>query len=132
MSPCPSAPHCGACSGLPGCGVPLGANDTDRAPSGSGSLRGRPGGGGGCGAGSGKDVLGDAIRGRMPRVAHRGLIWRWQRDPRAGGGPQPSYSNPILSSTWYSTISPSSIFAVDFTTSIVRMLRTVFDAVATA
>ena len=45
---------------------------------------------------------------------------------------QPSYSNPILSSTWYSTISPSSIRAVDFTTSIVRMLRTVFEAVATA
>ena len=34
--------------------------------------------------------------------------------------------------TWYSTICPSSIRAVDFTTSIVRMLRTVRDAVATA
>src|SRR5690242_20052183 len=53
---------------------------------------------------------------------------------RAGVGPrdQPSYSNPIFSSTRYSTISPSSIRAVDFTTSIVRMLRTVFEAVATA
>src|SRR6266542_4102914 len=40
---------------------------------------------------------------------------------------QPSYSNPILSSTRYSTISPSATLAVDFTTSIVRMLRTVLE-----
>src|SRR6185436_3212746 len=46
--------------------------------------------------------------------------------------PQPSYSKPILSSTRYSTISPSSTTADDFTTSTVWMLRTVFDAVATA
>src|SRR4026209_1356689 len=44
----------------------------------------------------------------------------------------PSYSKPILSSTWYATISPSWTTAVDFTTSTVWMLRTVFDAVATA
>src|SRR5207302_10517446 len=45
---------------------------------------------------------------------------------------QPSYSNPILRSTRYSTISPSSTIALDFTTSTVLMLRTVRDAVATA
>src|SRR4249919_2150983 len=44
----------------------------------------------------------------------------------------PSYSKPILTSTRYSTISPSSTIAHDFTTSTVWMLRTVFDAVATA
>ena len=46
------------------------------------------------------------------------------RQPDAG----PSYSKPIFSSTWYSTISPSWTTAVDFTTSTVWMLRTVFDA----
>ena len=45
---------------------------------------------------------------------------------------QPSYSKPILTSTRYSTISPSSTTALDFTTSTVWMLRTVFEAVATA
>ena len=45
---------------------------------------------------------------------------------------QPSYSKPILTSTRYSTISPSRTSAVDFTTSTVWMLRTVFDAVSTA
>src|SRR5450756_33321 len=44
----------------------------------------------------------------------------------------PSYSKPILRSTRYSTISPFSTPAVDLTTSIVRMFRTVRDAVATA
>src|SRR5215213_6048938 len=47
-------------------------------------------------------------------------------------GGQPSYSNPILRSTRYSTISPSSTIALDFTTSIVLMFRTVRAAVATA
>src|SRR4029077_15342360 len=51
--------------------------------------------------------------------------------PSRGRG-QPSYSKPILSSTRYSTISLSSTIALDFTTSTVRMLRTVFEAVATA
>src|SRR5437870_11249566 len=45
---------------------------------------------------------------------------------------QPSYSNPIFRSTRYSTISLSVTCAVDFTTSTVVMLRTVFEAVATA
>src|SRR5207247_10930 len=45
---------------------------------------------------------------------------------------QPSYSKPILISTRYSTISPSSTFALDFTTSTVLMLRTVREAVWTA
>jgi len=44
---------------------------------------------------------------------------------------QPSYSKPILTSTRYSTISPSATMAVDFTTSTVWMLRTVREAVAT-
>src|SRR5215218_9291517 len=77
-------------------------------------------------SGRGRARLG--MRRRMPRPAHRALIC----SSTDTGPRQPSYSNPILSSTWYSTISPSSIFAVDFTTSIVRMLRTVFEAVATA
>jgi hypothetical protein len=37
-----------------------------------------------------------------------------------------------LTSTWYSTISPSRTTAVDFTTSTETMLRTVLEAVATA
>src|SRR3954454_11187698 len=45
---------------------------------------------------------------------------------------QPSYSKPILTSTRYSTISPSSTVAHDFTTSTVWMFLTVFDAVVTA
>ncbi len=56
----------------------------------------------------------------------------WAPRPRARAGYQPSYSKPILSWTSYWTISPSSIWAVDFTTSMERMLRTVFEAVATA
>jgi hypothetical protein len=50
----------------------------------------------------------------------------------AGSRRQPSYSKPILTSTRYSTISPSATTALDFTTSTVWMLRTVFEAVATA
>src|SRR4051794_24054952 len=60
----------------------------------------------------------------MLGVAHRAISCDALR--------QPSYSKPILTSTRYSTISPSRTTAVDFTTSTVCMLRTVFDAVATA
>src|SRR5436190_8130664 len=45
---------------------------------------------------------------------------------------QPSYSKLILRSIRYSVISPPSTTADDFTTSIVLMLRTVREAVATA
>jgi hypothetical protein len=38
---------------------------------------------------------------------------------------QPSYSKPILSSTLYSTIQPSSAIAVDYTTSRISTLQTV-------
>src|SRR3990170_2838862 len=57
--------------------------------------------------------------------------WRAALNPRLAAS-QPSYSKPILTSTRYSTISPSATMALDLTTSIVWMLRTVFDAVATA
>ena len=75
MSPCPSAPHCGAGTGFPGCGVPLGANDTDPdAPKGggggsSGALATDSGdalGSGGRIAGPVSDVVGEAMGGRMP------------------------------------------------------------------
>src|SRR6478672_13800784 len=59
---------------------------------------------------------------------HPPISCDWGAVPRA----QPSYSKPILTSTRYSTISPSATIAVDFTTSTVWMLRTVRDAVATA
>src|ERR671910_2398976 len=57
--------------------------------------------------------------------------WRARLNRRLAAS-QPSYSKPILTSTRYSTISPSVTTALDFTTSTVWMLRTVFDAVATA
>ncbi|HET7691850.1 MAG TPA: hypothetical protein VFM44_02045, partial [Gemmatimonadota bacterium] len=66
-----------------------------------------------------RDVLIDSLSSTGPAV---------DKDGRA----LPSYSKPIFSSTWYSTISPSSIRALDLTTSMVRMLRTVYEAVATA
>src|SRR2546430_1176212 len=83
--------------------------------------------------------LGKGIAGILTDASHRALscafealhrrrrLWRLARD-RA----QPSYSKPIFRSTRYSTISPPETSAVDFTTSIVRMFRTVLLAVATA
>ena len=65
------------------------------------------------------------MRGMVPRAAYPPII-------SDTGGAQSSYSNPIFSSTRYSTISPFSTTALDFTTSTVWMFRTVRDAVATA
>ena len=90
MSACPSAPHCDAAAGFPGRGTPLGANDTDPDAAGLPTLREgrlerrwrREGAGAasgarssavgdvlGCGArgaGPGRDVVGEAMGGRMP------------------------------------------------------------------
>ena len=63
---------------------------------------------------SGGGVAARGTPGRMARPARPGAE---RAATRAAGPGQPSYSNPILSWTWYSTTSPSSIRAVDFTTS---------------
>src|SRR6476661_6091172 len=112
------------------------------------AIGGTPGGGagGGATASSGgafdveasRDVAAAPAEGRLGIVgifvsaAHPRITGLWMGCGKAGRPDQPSYSKPILRSTRYSTISPSSTTAVDFTTSIVLMLRTVRAAVATA
>src|SRR4029079_10239239 len=72
------------------------------------------------------------IVGIFVSAAHPRITGLWMGCGKSGGRDQPSYSKPILRSTRYSTISPSSTTALDFTTSTVLMLRTVRAAVVTA
>ncbi len=75
MSACPSAPHSDAAAGFPGCGTPLGANDTDPSAAGLPKLRRCCSSGSGAGGGGGSsgprssavgDVLGRGARGAGP------------------------------------------------------------------
>ena len=81
-----------------------------------------------CGSRSARRASSAMRASASPRPADSRTRAESSRDPPS----QPSYSKPILTSTRYSTISPSSTTALDFTTSTVWMLRTVFEAVATA
>src|SRR5678815_381096 len=78
-----------------------------------------------------RDRCRTALTGRLRRSSNGRLVLDLGPSQAQFRG-QPSYSKPILRSTWYSTISPPSTTADDFTTSIVLMFRTVREAVATA